>query len=116
MISYQEAYRLTLEHISPLPDEMIPIADALGRVTAGDLVAQVDSPSADVSLKDGFAVKSQDIESAAPHNPIRLQDEANAGKILKIKPRKISGIRLGFPGTTRQGRCAVQFIFYMPIF
>jgi molybdopterin molybdotransferase len=78
MISYQEAYRLTLEHISPLPDETIPIAEALGRVTAGDLTARVDSPSADVSLKDGFAVKSQDIEWAAPHNPIQLQIVGNA--------------------------------------
>ncbi len=73
MISYREAYRLTLEHISALSAETIPISAALGRVTAGKLAARVDSPSADVSLKDGFAVLSQDIVQAAPHNPIPLQ-------------------------------------------
>ena len=73
MISYNEAYRLTLEQIMPQTEETIPIAAALGRVTAGDLTARADSPSADVSLKDGFAVKSQDIAQAAPHNPIHLQ-------------------------------------------
>jgi hypothetical protein len=33
---------------------------------------------------------------------------------MKIKPGKITGIRPGFPGTARQGRCAVksvQFFF-----
>jgi hypothetical protein len=42
---------------------------------------------------------------------------ANAGKCLKfelvkIKPRKISGIRPGFPGTARQGRCAVNLAIF----
>lgn len=73
MISYNEAYRLTLENISPLPTESVPVSFALGRLTAKGLTARVDSPSADVSLKDGFAIKSQDIARAAPHNPVHLQ-------------------------------------------
>jgi molybdopterin molybdotransferase len=73
MISYNEAYRMTLEQIVPLTDETIPISLALGRVTAADLIARVDSPSADVSLKDGFAVQSRDIALAGPHNPLQLQ-------------------------------------------
>jgi molybdopterin molybdotransferase len=72
MISYNEAYRLTVDHISPLPAETVSTTSALGRVTAGELTARVDSPSADVSLKDGFAVQSQDIAQAAPHNPVTL--------------------------------------------
>jgi molybdopterin molybdotransferase len=73
MISYDEAYHLTLEHIQPLSAEAAPISGALGRVTSEDLVARVDSPSADVSLKDGFAVKSQDLCHAVPQHPVSLQ-------------------------------------------
>ncbi len=81
MISYSEAYRLTLANISPLPAETVPISAALGRVAADDFSARVDSPSADVSLKDGFAVQSQDIRQAVPKHPVtlRLIGSASAG-------------------------------------
>jgi len=78
MISYREAYHLTLEHIQPLPIETVSISSALGRVVAEDLAARVDSPSADVSLKDGFALQSQDISQAAPQHPITLRRVGNA--------------------------------------
>lgn len=81
MISYNEAYRLTLEHIQPLPTETVSISDALGRIIAEDLAAYVDSPSADVSLKDGFAVQSKDIRLATSRHPITLKlvGSASAG-------------------------------------
>lgn len=81
MISYNEAYRLTLANISPLPAETVPISAALERVAAEDLSARVDSPSADASLKDGFAVQSQDIHQAGPQHPVTLQlvGSASAG-------------------------------------
>jgi molybdopterin molybdotransferase len=78
MISYKEAYRLTLEHIQPLSREVVPIFDSLGRIPSEDLDACVDSPSADVSLKDGFAVLSQDIEQATLQNPVSLTLVGNA--------------------------------------
>jgi molybdopterin molybdotransferase len=78
MISYNEAYHLTLEHIQPLSVEAVPISGALGRVTAEYLVARVDSPTADVSLKDGFAVQSQDLCQAVPQHPVSLRLVGNA--------------------------------------
>jgi molybdopterin molybdotransferase len=78
MISYDQAYRLTLENIHPLSAEIIPISAALGRVIAENLVARVDSPSADVSLKDGFAVQSQDICQVNPEHPVNLRLVGNA--------------------------------------
>jgi molybdopterin molybdotransferase len=78
MISYNEALSLTLAQITPLPAEAISIAQALGRVLAEDLVARVDSPSANVSFKDGYAVKSQDIAQAAVHQEVCLQVVGNA--------------------------------------
>ncbi|MBN1964079.1 MAG: molybdopterin molybdotransferase MoeA [Anaerolineae bacterium] len=71
--SYAEAHALTLAHIQPLPAEEVELMALVGRVLAQDLVARVDSPSADVSFKDGYAVISADIAQATPESPVRLR-------------------------------------------
>lgn len=73
MISYSEAYRLTLEHIQSLELEMVELLAAGGRVAASDLVSKVDSPSLDVSLKDGYALQGADVQAASSESPIRLR-------------------------------------------
>lgn len=73
MISFNEAYRLTLENISWLGKEQVSLVESTGRVTAEDLHARVWSPSVDVSLKDGYAVLSADIREACPENEIQLK-------------------------------------------
>lgn len=71
--SYAHALRLTLDAISPLDSEVVALSETAGRVAARDLYAQVDSPSIDASLKDGYAVRSADISHATAENPIRLR-------------------------------------------
>lgn len=71
--SYAEAHALTLAHLAPLPAEEVGLADLVGRVTASTLHGRVDSPSADVSFKDGYAVVSADIAAASPENPVTLR-------------------------------------------
>jgi molybdopterin molybdotransferase len=73
MISYAEALQATLERITPLGTEHVPLLEASGRVCAEDLFARVDSPSADVSFKDGYAVRSGEIAAASPESPVRLR-------------------------------------------
>jgi len=73
MISYKQAYQLTLEHIQPLGDETVDLIAAVGRITAEDLRGRVDSPSVDVSLKDGYAIHSVDIANALSTKPVRLK-------------------------------------------
>jgi molybdopterin molybdotransferase len=72
MISYDEAYRLTLEHIRAFGTEDLPLVSAVGRITADDLIGKVDSPSLNVSLKDGYAVHSADIAMARNDAPVSL--------------------------------------------
>jgi molybdopterin molybdotransferase len=96
MISYTEALQATLENITPLGAEHVAILEARGRVCAEDLFARVDSPSADVSFKDGYAVRSADIAAAGPESPVRLrlggvssagnpwQGQLEAGAALRI--------------------------------
>lgn len=79
--SFQEAYRKTLDHIYPLPPEEVRLEHLVDRIAAEDLFALVDSPSVNVSLKDGYAVISEDIATATPDHPItlRLTGTASAG-------------------------------------
>lgn len=72
MISYSQAYQQTITAIDPLEPKTVALLAAGGRISAYDLPALIDSPSVDVSLKDGYAVLSQDIWSASPDAPVRL--------------------------------------------
>ena len=73
MISFDEAYKLTLQHIQPLDLESVDLLSAGGRIAGEDLLARVDSPSLDVSFKDGFAVQSRDVSAANPQSPVCLK-------------------------------------------
>lgn len=72
-INFQEAYKLTIENVKPLGREFVPLTKLIGRVCAEDIYSKVNTPSADVSLKDGFAVKSKDVSGASLANPKRLR-------------------------------------------
>ena len=73
MISFDEALRLTLNNIQVLDSEDVVLVSAVGRVIASDLIGLVDSPSVDVSLKDGYAVHSADIAAAREDAPVSLR-------------------------------------------
>jgi molybdopterin molybdotransferase len=81
MISFDQALRLTLGRIQTLDAEDASLIAAVGRITAADLAGQVDSPSVDVSLKDGYAVVSKGITTARTDAPVslRLIGEVAAG-------------------------------------
>jgi molybdopterin molybdotransferase len=65
MISVSEAQLQILASIpSPVPPEVIAVADALGRVLAEDVRSTTDVPPADNSAVDGYAVAAADIPRA----------------------------------------------------
>lgn len=68
-----EALTLVERHIRPLDAERLPLDQALHRTLAGTVTARVNSPTHDVSLKDGFAVRSQDTASANQGQPVTLE-------------------------------------------
>jgi putative molybdopterin biosynthesis protein len=55
--------------LSPLGPETVPLAQALTRVLAHDVVAPVDAPPFDRSNVDGFAVRAADTVGASESNP-----------------------------------------------
>lgn len=55
MLSYEEALRVVLARVRPLPPVTLPLAAALGKVLAAATVSRWDLPPADNSAMDGYA-------------------------------------------------------------
>jgi molybdopterin molybdotransferase len=81
-IGFNEAFLLAMAHSVPTKIQSMPVLESAGLVAARDMQSEVDSPSVDASLKDGYAVISEDIAGAAKDNPVRLRiiDTVAAGE------------------------------------
>ena len=66
---------LDLARLSP---ETVSLGDALGRVLAEDVLAEVDVPGFDRSNMDGFAVRAEDTFGATETEPVRLRCNAES--------------------------------------
>jgi molybdopterin molybdotransferase len=62
-----------LAGIEPLGAEEVPLARALGRVLARDVVSPVSLPPWDNASMDGFAVRASDARGASAETPVRLR-------------------------------------------
>jgi molybdenum cofactor synthesis domain-containing protein len=86
LISLEEAKQIIDRHITKLErTESIPIDQALGRVSAENIVASVYTPSFDRASVDGYAVKAEDTFGATPSTPksLKLIDWVYAGSLPK---------------------------------
>ena len=98
----EEAINLLLNN-TPTPGHLIsvPLLEALGRVAARDYVAIFEQPPFDRSPLDGYAVRHEDIASAAPENPAILtvtrKIYAGAGTGEPIGPGEAALILTGAP-------------------
>lgn len=61
LLPVDEAERLVLEHATALAPEDVHVADVDGRIAAATLHARWDLPQRDVSIMDGYAVRSLDV-------------------------------------------------------
>jgi molybdopterin molybdotransferase len=101
-LGLREALRLTLEAVKPLPAENVALLDSVDRVAARDLHALVDSPTRDVSRKDGYAVAGREIAGASAANPVRLRllgaMAAGGEEEIRVEPgttvRVLTGARI----------------------
>ena len=66
LLSLEEAQARVLAAARPLPAELVPIAEAGGRISAEDLHARVDLPPFASSAMDGFAVRAVDLPATLP--------------------------------------------------
>ena len=66
LLTIEEAQRLVLDRVQPLPSEPVPLDRAAGRVLAEPAPAVVDLPPFPSSAMDGFAVRSADAPGRLP--------------------------------------------------
>jgi molybdopterin molybdotransferase len=66
LLSLEEAQARVLAAVRPLPAELVPIAEAGGRVVAEDVRARIDLPPFASSAMDGFAVRAADLPGTLP--------------------------------------------------
>lgn len=71
MIRFEEAVELLIGQIEPLAAERVRLPDAHGRTLAAPVRAAIDSPRADVSVMDGYAVRTVDLGEGGRALPVR---------------------------------------------
>jgi putative molybdopterin biosynthesis protein len=115
VVSAEEARVRFEKHLdlSPLGAETVPLAQALTRVLAHDVIAAVDAPPFDRSNVDGFAVRAADTVGASDGNPKLLQLNAEViacghAPALEVAPGSATAIATG--GVIPRGADAVVMI------
>ncbi len=99
--------------LSPLPAERVPLAGALGRVLAHDVIAPLDVPPFDRANVDGFALRSADTAGAADGAPKQLALNAEViacghAPAIEVGPGTATTIATG--GVVPRGADAVVMI------
>ena len=77
MISVEDARSRIVAGLRPVGDEIVSLADGLGRVRAAPVAARLTQPPADVSAMDGYALCAED---GAVGARVKLIGEAPAGR------------------------------------
>src|SRR5580765_6773834 len=108
LISVEEAQGLILEHVEPLPEELVSLREALGRVLAGPATAAVDLPPFDSSAMDGFALRSADTPGRLP---VAHRIAAGSPAPRGLEPGEAMGIATG--GVVPAGADAVIPLEYV---
>ena len=58
--------------LSPMPEEVVPLAEAQGRITARPIWAALSSPHYDAAAMDGVAVRAVETAGASETAPVDL--------------------------------------------
>ncbi len=102
MLTVKAAREIVLEHCrsikaSQLPSEVVPLVASQGRVLAESVHLDLDQPPFDRSMRDGYAVKSQDLAPLPAR--LRCVGEIKAGDAprLTLQPGEAIQIMTGAP-------------------
>jgi molybdopterin molybdotransferase len=102
LLTLEEAQERVLERARPLSPELVPIAEAGGRVTAEEVRAQVDLPPFASSAMDGFAVRAADLPGT-----LRLVGESAAGRPFDGQLEPGSAVAISTGAVVPEGADAV---------
>ena len=104
MISVDEAVARIARDFAILSSEIVPVAEACGRVLAEDAIARADHPPAPMSAMDGYAVRRSD---AAVGAELRVIGESPAGRPFHGRIGEGEAVRIFTGGVVPEGADAV---------
>lgn len=95
-IGFKQALELSSGSMATLGLEDVPTSELVGRVCGKDVIALIDYPTSDSSLKDGYAVVSQDVAEATTSNPVALDviGSVAAGDPCQVAVRTSTTVRV----------------------
>lgn len=108
MISFDEAVELVGRTATPSGTETVEIGKAAGRVLASPVIAHIESPRADVSAMDGYAVRETDLASFPARLELAGESFAGAGWGGELKPGQCVRIFTGAPVPAGADRVVIQ--------
>ncbi len=90
MLSVSEARQAILEQVQPAPSVTLPLSAAQGLVLSHSVTSTVNSPPYHKALMDGFAVRSEDVQTSSGQDgapaeiQLVVQEEITAGDWPKL--------------------------------
>ena len=108
MISFDEAVSIIAQTARTIGTERVELSNAAGRVLSAPVVAAIDSPRADVSAMDGYAVASADLDAFPLTLKIVGKSFPGAGWLGSLEPRTCVRIFTGAPLPTGADRIVIQ--------
>jgi molybdopterin molybdotransferase len=108
-IGYEEAFNLVCSNLQPVGVEETSLDSCVGRVLSEDLVAMISYPSTNISLKDGFAVRSEEVSAASTDRPVCLKviGSVFAGSGFEGEVKRGSAVKICSGAPMPQGSNAV---------
>lgn len=101
LLTVDQAQERILAQIVPLSWEDVALDEALGRIVAEDVRAQIALPPFANSSMDGFALIAADTQGASPESPARLRVvmDVPAGSLppARLRPGEAARIMTGAP-------------------
>jgi molybdopterin molybdotransferase len=108
MISFDEAIERVRSVAKPLGTETVQLADAARRVLAAPVIARIDSPRADVSTMDGYAVRESDLGTFPASLPVTGESFAGASWNGTMSQGTCIRIFTGAPVPSGANRVVIQ--------
>jgi len=97
MIPVAEALARVTAGVRPVASEQVALVDALGRVLAEDVASRLSHPPAAVSSMDGYAVRAADVATVPAKLSLIGESAAGAGFKGKLGARECVRIFTGAP-------------------
>ena len=101
MISIERALEVTLAAAEAAPDRMpaeaIPLESSLGRILRENIDADADYPRFDKAIRDGFAVRFEDVSSVPVTLEVRGESRAGQGAEVSVTSGTCCEIMTGAP-------------------